>query len=98
MTGVTQDFRYAVRTLRRTPGFTLITIVTLALGIGSSTAIFTLINAVLLRPLRFAEPQQPVMVRPTSGSRVSNGYLHDWRLGSRALQDMAGWSDERKTM
>ena len=52
-------------------------------------------DAVLLQPLSFAEPQRLVMIRPTSGSRLSPGYLHDWRVESRAFDDMTGWYDVR---
>jgi hypothetical protein len=90
-----QDVGYALRQLRSTPAFTAIAIATLALGIGGSTAIFTVVDSVLLRPLRFAEPQRLTMIWPTSHSRVSPGYLHDWRLESRTFQDMAGWYDVR---
>jgi putative ABC transport system permease protein len=95
---VREDARFALRLFRRAPGFTAIAIATVAIGIGGSTAIFSVVDAVLLRPLRFPAPEQLVTIRPTSGSRVSAGYLYEWRLGSRALADMAGWEDVRANL
>ncbi len=89
---------YALRLLARAPGFAAVSIATLALGIGASTAIFSIVDGVLLRPLRFANPEQLVMIRPTTGARLSAGYLHDWRLESRTLADMAGWYDLRANL
>lgn len=89
-----QDIRFAFRQMRRAPAFAIVAAMTLALGIGGSTAIFTIVDAVLFRPLSFAEPDRLVVIRPTSGARLSQAYLHDWRLESRAFDDIAGWHDE----
>lgn len=93
-----QDFIYTLRLLRRAPAFAVAAVATLALGIGASTAMFTIVDSVLLRPLRFPAPERLVMLRPTSSARLSPGYLDQWRRQSTTFADLAGWLDVRVTM
>src|SRR5204862_4800867 len=66
---VSRDVRYGLRALRRAPGFAVASILTLAMGIGASTTIYMVLNAVLMRPLPFPDPERPVMIQTCAGPR-----------------------------
>jgi putative ABC transport system permease protein len=88
-----QDLRYGIRVLLRKPSFSLIAIITLALGIGANTAIFSVIYAVLLRPLPFLEPDRLAILeeRTPKGYRMSVAYPNymDWRERAKSFKEMA---------
>lgn len=88
-----QDIRFAQRQLLARPGFTLVVVITFALGIGATTAIFSLINSIMLKPLPYSEPQQLVHVfeqRPDGGNNtVSGGAYKDWAAHSNSFQELA---------
>jgi len=88
-----QDLRYALRGLVRRPGFAAIVVATLALGIGANAAIFSVVNAVLLRPLPFAEPERLIQLRHEDPYySISEPEFMDYRRDVRAFQYLAAWA------
>jgi putative ABC transport system permease protein len=91
-----QDLRYAARTLLKSPGFMLVAVLTLALGIGANTAIFSVVNAVLLKPLPFRQPEEVVALWQTEtapGSYPLTGEDYtDWRTQNSTFRDMSLFS------
>ena len=101
-----QDLRYGVRTLLRQPGFASVALVTLALGIGANTAIFSVVNGVLLRPLPYPEPERLVRLceketdaaTPSERLEVAPANFLDWRRQSRTLAEIAAWGEEEQAL
>ena len=87
LAGLGQDLRYAFRTLRKNPGFTAIAMLALGLGIGANTAIFSVVNGVLLQPLSYPDPDRLLMIFDSQSSVAYPDYL-DWRRQSRSFTDM----------
>ena len=95
-----QDFRFALRQLLKNPGFTAVAVLTLALGIGANTAIFSFVNAVLLRPLPFKDPERLVVVYENNIERgwlknaVGAPVLGEWRQRSQTFEGLAACKPE----
>ncbi|HZP22138.1 MAG TPA: ABC transporter permease [Terriglobales bacterium] len=106
MQGLVQDLRFAIRQLRKNPGFALTTTLTLALGIGATTAIFSLINAVLLRPLPYPEPDRLMYVSALDQSvgkrgvpeNISYPDFFDWRARNHSFEAIACYREQGRTL
>src|SRR5215475_11992773 len=91
-----QDFRYAARMLAASPGFTAVAVLTLSLGIGANTAIFSVVDAVLLKPLPFRQPENVVALWETESAPgsfpLNGGDFLDWREKNKTFEDMSLYS------
>ena len=98
MTALLQDIRYAVRMLAQSPGFTAIAILTLALGIGANTALFSVVNGVLLNPLPYPQPDRLVALysRTSTFAQSSISYPNflDWQRNNRSLAAIAAYRSD----
>src|SRR3954469_22511344 len=92
-----KDLRYGVRSFLKRPGFLVIAVSTLALGIGATTAMFTVVNSVLLRPLQFPEPERVVLLESVNlamgatASNMSVPDVADWRQQSQSFEQIASF-------
>ncbi|HET6936783.1 MAG TPA: ABC transporter permease [Candidatus Angelobacter sp.] len=93
-----QDLRFGARTLLKSPGFTVVAVVALALGIGANTAMFSIVNSVLLRPLSYPEPERLTLLFTSMpqfrDASVSYPNFLDWQQRSRSFENMAAYRNE----
>src|SRR4051794_9695011 len=96
-----QDLRYGIRRLVRTPGFTVVALLTLALGMGAATAIFSVVDTVLLKPLPFRDSERLLVIWEKNPSQnryklyVAPTNFLTWQKQSRATEQMAALRDDR---
>src|SRR6185369_17001165 len=104
MDSIIQDVRYAIRALAKRPGFTLVAVLTLALGIGANTAIFTAVDAALLRPFPYKNQDTLAHIWETSPRKdfseheASYPDYMDWREQNNSFEDLAGYSSGSVTI
>ena len=90
-----QNLVYSIRTILKNPGFTAAAVLTIALGIGATTAIFSVVYATLFEPMAYPKPDQLVMVwtKPKDGhNSASAGDYLDWKQRSKSFQQMGAWT------
>src|SRR5262249_9567961 len=96
------DVRFALRGLRKSPGFAVVAVLTIALGLGANTAIFSFLDGVLLRPVAYPEPERLVQLweKPPNGDRNGISALNfiDWRREAKSFTAMAALSGKSATM
>jgi len=97
MANLVNDVKYAIRGLLKRPGFTAVATITLALGLGANSAIFSFVNGVLLRPLPFPQPDRLLVLKEKNPEKnipaVSPRNLEDWERQSRTIEQFGAWRD-----
>ena len=99
---ILQDLRYALRTFRKAPGFAVIAVITLALGIGANTSMYSIVNGVLLRPLPYANPDRLLRLATSTpqfkDASVSYPNFLDWQQRSRSFEHLALYRNDNWTV